>query len=212
MHELLVALLTTLGVPALVLVHELGHALACVALGGRVERLRVGGEPQLTIGRGAFSLELSLRQDGSGDGFVEQLLPLSPWRVAAVSLAGPAAHLLFVVACVLLAPVAAGAVEVGLWVLAAIGAISLVYNLLPLEGHDGRTALDALRGVVTPVEEDVTAELPHSIGPPQPAGPAMRWPFAVLLGVVVGLTLILGMPLMTLTLAVLFAGAYLRQA
>jgi membrane-associated protease RseP (regulator of RpoE activity) len=203
---LVLALLAVLGFPGLVLVHEAGHALMCVALGANVERLRVGGEPHLTIGRGPLRLELSLRQ-GEDEGFVEYSGWLSPRAVAAIALAGPAAQLLAVAALVVAAASTSDAVAVGLWVLASLGLVAAVDNLLPSEGNDGHVARCALTGVMPAAVAD-----PVSIPPPAPrTRPAMRWPFALLLGAVCGLALVIGAPLIALSVVVLFGGVYLSQ-
>src|SRR4051794_28212389 len=58
--EILVTIVgSLLTIPALVLIHELGHALTAVALGHRVRELRVGNdEPLVTMRWRAFVLRL----------------------------------------------------------------------------------------------------------------------------------------------------------
>src|SRR5688572_2549790 len=88
----------------LVLVHETGHLVAALALRAPVRRLRVGGAPNVTIGRGQFRLELSLREAPDCDGFVEFAPGTSPRRIALIALAGPAADLASTAGLLLAAP------------------------------------------------------------------------------------------------------------
>src|SRR5687768_10362369 len=193
------ALVATFGCFLLVLVHEIGHLVAALALGAPVRRLRVGGTPNVTIGRGRFRLELSLRDDPDCGGFVEFGPGVSPRRIAIIALAGPAADLASTAGLLLAAPHTHGL----LYLLAVLAALSAAWNLWPRGSltddsgwNDGRVAQVAwmIREYDPEEDEDFEPE-PTSVPPPPravvaPAGPRIRAPFIVVLVAAAGISLI----------------------
>lgn len=212
---LLPVLIALLGGTLFTLVHELGHAIACLACRVPVEQLRVGGEPHVTFTRGRFRLELSLRE-GEG-GFVRHGRgALTPRRLVLIALAGPFAELVALGPLVLLASRAGGMLAVYLWVLAAGVVVAVVMNLWPRGANDGRVVQLAWAGRDEPLEEP--EEHPGSVPPPDapsPGPPAMRWPFAIALGLVFALTVATAVAsgnwVMVLVLVTLFGVARLQQ-
>ena len=83
-------------VPLLVLIHEVGHAIAVVALRRRVAELTVGNdEPVVTVRVGEFRLRLgALTGQGDVGGFVlHDGLGAGPRAMFVIALAGPLASL-----------------------------------------------------------------------------------------------------------------------
>ena len=114
--------------------HEMGHALACSLLGGRVARLNIGGSPTVRIG--IISLG-----PWPWRGWVDyERAPATGCRRALVSLAGPASNILVALSA------SAGTHWArtpshcsALFVLACLAAG--LANLLPLHRFDGTNAL-----------------------------------------------------------------------
>lgn len=140
-----------------VLIHELGHAIAArvlvdadvelsVGSTGRIAELRLG---RITARINALSLRGSPGEVTFGDARA------TAQDVLLVALAGPLASLGGTVVCALLLSAApnSGIVHDLLWSAVACGVVGVVLNLLPLTlqnssgamRSDGRVALDALR-------------------------------------------------------------------
>lgn len=114
---------STLLLLAGVLLHELGHVAAALALGDRW---------------------ISLRLDG--DGMAVQFWPPAHrgWRCIVRSMAGPVVHLLY--SAVLLVPMSADPGTRLLWVLPGLlGILLAIVQMLPLPGMDGARAMAGFR-------------------------------------------------------------------
>jgi Peptidase family M50 len=94
--------LSLLSVPVLVLVHELGHAIAALGLtAGRV-RVYVGRDPKLVGRAGRLELYFDLRPPKGGlSGVCLHAPPRTPLRQMAIALAGPLASALSAIVAVL---------------------------------------------------------------------------------------------------------------
>lgn len=130
-----VTLLFVLGALSLPLVHEGGHALAALVVGGK--RLRLER-------RGALHFVTSAD------------LPPTASAARLFYGAGPAANLVFALVLALVpfllslqAPLLVSVVGI-----AAVHVLFGVVNLLPLEGHDGRALLKAQPDLATAGEEE----------------------------------------------------------
>lgn len=103
-------LVALVGEPLVILVHELGHAVAVVALTGQRATVQVGRDPALvrfSVGR------IDLHWDPRGYlAHCQMPLPASPRRMLPIALAGPAASLLLAAAFAMLAESARGAAPV----------------------------------------------------------------------------------------------------
>jgi Peptidase family M50 len=119
-----------------VVVHELGHLVACKALGAKVKAFRLGGNRAVRFRAGAVEVSLGLPYSGR----VEYTGTLSVWRRTVITLAGS------------LADLALGGLLLGGWAAAASGpgtpplvviaaggliAVSLI-NLMPFRTRSGR--------------------------------------------------------------------------
>jgi Zn-dependent protease len=129
-------LLAALFAPLLVLVHELGHALAVKARRLPLQGLKVGDRTDLTVSVGAFRIELGrLVGDGDMGGYVMYDARRVTARDALViALAGPAANLMGAVVTGWLAVRFAGAAWSLLFMLVLLtigGAWTAVANLRP---------------------------------------------------------------------------------
>jgi hypothetical protein len=214
--------------PALVLIHELGHAIAVRLLGLPLESLVVGDSDDVIIrARGVilrFGRSLDQRAPG---GFVTFDATRATARdIIVIALAGPMGNLVSVPVFVAAALfVGSGeAVTACLWLSAfssvTIGVTSLIPAGRPGTGDlltDGRIAQLAwaeLRGQT--IECPVPAAGPPSpIPEPQPASEqsyGMRWPFKVLLLLVAGLGIVGAGPVALVPLFVLFGSAWLTGA
>jgi membrane-associated protease RseP (regulator of RpoE activity) len=143
-----------LTIPALVLIHELGHALTAVALGHRVRELRVGNdEAVVTMRWRAFVLRLGPQTaERRFAGYViYDGTRARAWHVLLIALAGPLASLAgaFAAACALIAidshPV--------VLMLAVVGGLQVGTANLSSNASDGRQvrlAWQALRAPVPP--------------------------------------------------------------
>ena len=83
------------GIPALIFVHELGHALAVKLRGLPLRQLKVGGQSNFILVVGGFRMELG-RLKGAGDvgGYVRfESHRATPPDVLVIALAGPFANL-----------------------------------------------------------------------------------------------------------------------
>jgi Zn-dependent protease len=142
-------------IPALVLVHELGHALMAASLGRRVRELRVGSDdPVLTVRAGGFSMRLGAIGKATTWGYVRfDGSRAKAWHVLLIALAGPLVSLA--------AGVAAGAAMIAfqshrfVLMVALVGGLQMgVDNLRPRvnasgevsDGAVARLAWRAIRG------------------------------------------------------------------
>ena len=172
----LLALLSVVGLPATILVHELGHALAARARGLRVRKLVVGDTADVVVTAPGFRLQLG-RFRGHGDvgGYVEHEAA-GPGDVLIVAAAGPLASFLGALATAALAAElwSHGMVSAVLWLYALLGAVSAVENLVP-SGRPGEpdslsdgawiaAAWHVLRDPSPPAHEHPNAET--SVAPP----------------------------------------------
>jgi hypothetical protein len=131
-------LLAALFTPLLVLVHELGHALAVKARGLPLHALKVGDRTDLIVSVGAFRIELG-RLMGNGDmgGYVMYDARRVTTRDALViALAGPAANLVGALVTGWLAVRFAGAgagwfIPFTLVLLTVVGVWTALMNLRP---------------------------------------------------------------------------------
>ncbi len=116
----------TFALPFAVFIHEVGHAVAAVALRRRVTELTVGdASPLLTLRAGSFRLRLgSVTGEGDAAGFILYEDDLaSPRHTFVIALAGPVASL-------------AGAVATGVMTAGAWGTpgLSLFFGIATLVG------------------------------------------------------------------------------
>jgi hypothetical protein len=120
-----VLLIGFLNAPVLISLHELGHAIAVVARRLPLKGLKVGDETLVTLTAGAFRVEMG-RVTGNSDvgGYVVyDGRTASPLDVLLISLAGPAASALGVLATAWLA-----------WATRSVGMVSLLLGLATLGG------------------------------------------------------------------------------
>jgi len=178
---LLVVFLSALGAPLVVLVHELGHALAVRARGLPLHALKVGDEPVVSITAGSFRMELGrLLGKGEVGGYVlYDGRAATPLDALVIALAGPAANLAGAAVTGWLATAmwSSGSVAVMLWLVTLTGVWVAVANLrVGGEAQDPRTWSDGLwarvawRGVRAGVGAAPMWRDPHeaaSVPPPQ---------------------------------------------
>jgi hypothetical protein len=122
--------------PLLVLVHELGHALAVKARGLPLQGMKVGDRADLAISVGAFRLELGrLVGDGDMGGYVMyDAREVTTRDALVIALAGPAANLIGALITGWLAIRFAGAAWIlpfTLILLTVVGAWTALANLRP---------------------------------------------------------------------------------
>lgn len=122
-----------LGAYGVVVVHELGHAVAALAVGERVREVRIGNEDRLTITAGRFRLRLGLLREHSdvGGHVVHSGSSATPRHVLVIALAGPAANLLAAAALAVPTARADGFVVVPLALWTLVNVAVAVDNLRP---------------------------------------------------------------------------------
>jgi hypothetical protein len=210
------AVLSTIGGPLLVFVHELGHAAAVRLRRLPLEAIAVGDTDDVVVRARGVTLRFGRNLNHRApSGFVRydpgQAAPLD---VLLVAVAGPLANLAVApaLAALAMADATGGAADVGLWLLAASSVIAGVAELIPREPHgqwnDGRIAQVAwafFRGRVVEVE---ASPPPPPAAEPLPDGQSgMRWPFAAALVLVAAVCVAAGIPEALVPLVVLFGGA-----
>jgi membrane-associated protease RseP (regulator of RpoE activity) len=164
--EIIAALLL---VPALVLAHELGHALMARMLGHQVRELRVGNsDTGLTVRAGAFALRLGPitgEQDYAGY-VVYDGSRARAWHVLLIALAGPLAS--FAAAAAAAVAMIASQSHPFLLMVAFLAAFEMGLANLSRKASDGlqvRAAWRALRAATPPLR----TKDPHeatSVAPP----------------------------------------------
>lgn len=152
---LLVVLCPVAGM-AVVLVHELGHALMAHSLLGTPVRVTVGRHARFAgMQLGKVELERNAAGRLSGPGGAAQLAARAR-DVVWIALAGPAASLAgtLLTAAVLATTQPGGIVHAAAWTATCAGVVAVLFNLIPAQSveptgarlrSDGRLALDALR-------------------------------------------------------------------
>ena len=181
-----VALVVIVG-PVVTLIHEVGHALAALALGRRVDMLAVGHHEDVTVTIGRTVLRFGRSLDGEPAGFITLDPESSPDEVMAIALLGPVANLgtapLFAVAAQSAAT--SGPFESVLWWLAVVSVLAGIGNLVPRGDYGGRMSDGRLIQVAWAVHRG--RPLPELRVPeasePGP-DPRTRWPFLVILALV----------------------------
>jgi hypothetical protein len=162
-------------VPLLVLLHEAGHALACVLLRRPVHELVVGGaDPLVRLRLGSFDMRIA---GGSAPqpGYVRFEPGRHAWTLVLVALAGPLASALACVASGLITALAWrwGQFDLVPAFATGYGALMVCASLSPARpGTDGRVALDAWRSTRPPgplAPAWVDPNLAASVAPPAPA-------------------------------------------
>lgn len=133
------------GLPALVLIHELGHAVAALAFGHSLRELQVGDQADLVVRVGRFTLQLGRSRDSEAPGgFVTHLGPGGARALLTIAASGPAANLL---AGAGLAYAGAsgsldGPILIPIWILVVQSVGLAAYNLYPAEAPDGSDRSD----------------------------------------------------------------------
>lgn len=202
--------------PVVTLIHELGHALAAIALGRRVEMLAVGHRDDLRVRIGGTVLRFGRTLGGEWSGFVTLDPESEPDEVMAIAFLGPVANL--VTAPLFAAAAQSGAttgpMETLLWLVAAISVLTAVTNLVPRgPSADGQVSDGRLIQIAWAVHRGVALDLPApKASPPVPAGPEprTRWPFLAVLGIVVVLAVAAGGPLLAAPVLILFGYVALK--
>lgn len=122
--------------PVGVVWHELGHLLACLALGAQVKEFRLGGK-KAAIRFRVRSVQVSLGWPYAG--LVRYEGARSVWRRALIGLAGPVAHFALAgIALLISVLVGRGHQAAGLMTVAAVMlAASGLLNLIPIQTRSG---------------------------------------------------------------------------
>ena len=222
------SLVTVVGLPFLVLVHELGHALAVRFRRLPLEAIVVGDAEDLIIRAGGVLMRFGRTLDNEGPaGFVRyDASKASVSDVIVIALAGPLANAIVAPALALLALIGGthGPLDACLWILSAASVLTASGNLIP-RGRpgtsdllsDGRIVQLAWAARHMPAGDwtDVEAQPPApSLTPPAPSERpgGMRWPFAAALLFVAVVAFVAGGAALIMPLVVLFGGALLHGA
>jgi hypothetical protein len=217
-----------IGLPLLVLVHELGHAAAVLLRGLPLESIVVGNADDLTFRVGAVVVRVGRVLEGAGPGdFVEfEAKRASANDLLVIALAGPLANLVVAPLLAVLALASSGgALDASLWLLSAGSVVMGVRNLIPrgMPGttdaiSDGRFVQLAWSRRGRPVTGSgdlppVPPEPSPASEPPSPEpGSGFRWPFVTALLLVAGGTLAMGDVMLLLLIVVVFGVALLMRA
>ncbi len=222
------SLVTVVGLPFLVLVHELGHAFAVRFRRLPLEAIVVGDAEDLIIRAGGVLVRFGRTLDNEGAaGFVRyDASKASVSDVIVIALAGPLANAIVAPALARLALIGGthGPLDACLWILSAASVLTAIGNLIP-RGRpgtsdllsDGRIVQLAWAARHMPAGDWTDLEAPPpapSLTPPAPAErpSGMRWPFAAALLLVAVLAFAAGGVELLMLLVVVFGGAVLQGA
>ena len=206
-----VALVVIVG-PVVTLIHEVGHALAALALGRRVDMLAVGHHEDVTVTIGRTVLRFGRSLDGEPAGFITLDPESSPDEVMAIALLGPVANLrtapLFAAAAQSAAT--SGPFESVLWWLAVVSLLVGIANLVPRGDHEGSMSDGGVIQLAWAVHRGRPLPQLRAAKPAEPGPePRTRWPFLVVLACVFVLALAAAVYEAAFAIVLLFGYAFL---
>jgi hypothetical protein len=180
--------------PLITLIHELGHALAALALGRSVSEFVVGHHEDVTVTIGRTVLRFGRSSDDQPAGFVRLDPGSSPDEVLAIALLGPLANLITapLFAAAARSDGTSGWFETVLW-LAAFGSIIVgLWNLIPSRGRGGGLSDGAIIQLAWAVHRGrLLPEFPERTSPEAKSEPEPETHWIVL--AVLGLVFIVAM-------------------